>query len=397
MRRLWFVGGLLAAVLGCSANGKEKAEPPQAVAPVAKPPVAVEWEPAQARDLAEAVEVVGTLEPKFEATVKAEVPGLVTEVAVTQWVRVSRGQLLARIDARELEAALQRGRAAVEAARASEEAARAGLLEARVTADRADREYDRLVRLKEAGLATQQSLDDGLTARDAARARIAAVQGQIGAAAAQVGAAREDVRQIETRLAKVAVRAPLDGVVAERTVNVGDLPGDKPMFRIVDNRLLNLTVTVPSKDLAKVRVGQPVTFATDALPGESFTGRVMFVNPAVDPADRSLKVVAEVRNVPERLRAGLFVKGAITTGERRGVLQVARSSLLAWDVASGRGELFVVEGSAARRRTVQTAAVAGDRVEVVSGLAPGEKVVVRGGFNLKDGDPVQGAAARGGS
>lgn len=397
-------GGLLvaaAAILGCTANGKESPKPGPGES-AGKPPVAVEVVAAEARDLSLGVEVVGTLEPKFEALTKAELAGAVTEVHVTQWVRVSRGQPLAKIDTRELDAALGRARAAVEAARAAEGSAKAGLLEARVAADRADRELTRLQSLKESGLATQQSLDEGLTAQRAAQARIAAAQAQIAAAVAQIAASQDDVRQLEARSAKAVIRSPLDGVVAERSVNVGDLPGDKVLFRIVDNRLLNLTVSVPSREMGSVRVGQRLSFSTDAFPGETFEGRVMFVNPAVDPADRSVKVVAEVRNVPERLKGGLFVKGRLFTGDRKNVLQVPRQALLSWEVASARADLFVVQGALARRRTVRTGAVAGDLVEAVSGLTPGELVVVRGAFNLKEGDPVRtvetapGAAAEGG-
>lgn len=377
-----------AGMAGCSANGKEK--PGDTLREgTARPPVAVEVAIVGPREVTEGIEVVGTLAPKFETEVKSEIPGRVTDVYVTQWVRVSRGQPLARIDTRELDAGLQRARASVEAARSAEEAAKAGLLEARVAADRTEREYERLLKLKEAGLATQQGVDDGLSARAAAGARIQAAQAQIEAARAQTEAAREDLRQIETRLAKAVIRSPLDGVVSERAVNVGDMPADHMLFRVVDNRLLDLTVTVPSRDLASVRPGQSLAFTSDAFPGETFQGKVMFVNPSVDAADRSVKVVAEVRNVPERLKGGLFVKGRIVTGVRKGVLQVPRSALLAWDVAAGRGDLFVVEGEAARRRTVETGTVTGDEVEVREGLAAGDQIVVRGGFNLKDGDTVR--------
>ena len=132
-----------------------------------------------------------------------------------------------------------------------------------------------------------------------------------------------------------------------RGVNVGDLVGEmgspKLMFRIVDNRLLDLTVTVPSTEMEKVRLGQELVFTTDALPGRTFTGKVMFINPAVSEADRSVKVVAEVRNVPEVLKGGLFVKGRIVTGERAAVLRVPRIALVSWDVDAKTGAVFVVE------------------------------------------------------
>jgi RND family efflux transporter MFP subunit len=137
-----------------------------------------------------------------------------------------------------------------------------------------------------------------------------------------------------------------------------------------------------------VRGGQALSFSTDALPGKVFAGKVKYINPVVNEADRSVRVVAEVRNVPEALRSGMFVKGRIVTGKRSGVLHVPRGSLLSWDVAARKGELLVLDNNVARRRTVRTGVVSGDLVEVVSGLSKGEAVVTRGGFNVKDGDRV---------
>jgi RND family efflux transporter MFP subunit len=184
----------------------------------------------------------------------------------------------------------------------------------------------------------------------------------------------------------------MEGVVSFRGVNIGDLVGEagsqKIMFKIIDTRILDLTVTVPSVEMGLVRVGLPLTFSTDAIPGGTFTGKVMFINPVVNESDRSLKVTAEVKNVSEQLKGGLYVKGRIVTGKRAGILRVPRGALLSWDVAEKKGDLFVVKGEIASRRTVQIGAVMGDFVEIISGLGSDEQVVVRGGFNLKDGDRV---------
>jgi len=123
----------------------------------------------------------------------------------------------------------------------------------------------------------------------------------------------------------------------------------------------------------------------------------MFINPSADAADRSVKVSAEVRNVPEKLKGGLFVKGRIVTGQRKDVIQVPRAALLSWDAGAAQGDLFVVEEDVARRRAVRTGAVLGDLIEVESGLTAGESVVTRGGFNLKDGDRVLVAKPKGGA
>jgi len=365
---------LLLAAAGCSAVGEEKKASEKAKG---KPPVAVEAAKVIAADVTEGIEVIGTLAAKFGADVRSEYTGIVTDVYVTEWVKVKKGDPLAKLDTREIEVALKRTVAAVEVAKAN-------VLQLEVAENRANREYERAVKLKEEGLITQQALDDAGTEKLAAAARIAAAK-------AQIRLAEEEVNQVQTRLAKTLLRSPMDGMVSLRNVNVGDFVGEmgaKPMFRIVDNRLLDLTVTVPSGEMASLRPGQLITFSTDALPGRTFSGKVMFLNPIVNEADRSLKVVAEVDNSNEQLKGGLFVSGRIKTGERKGVLKIPRTALLSWDVPGKKGEVFVIQGDRAERRAVRTGALSGDLVEVTEGLERGNLVVTRGGFNVKDGDRV---------
>ncbi|HEX9160173.1 MAG TPA: efflux RND transporter periplasmic adaptor subunit, partial [Thermoanaerobaculia bacterium] len=177
-----------------------------------------------------------------------------------------------------------------------------------------------------------------------------------------------------------------------RTVNPGDfvenMGSPKPMFTIVDNRRLELTVTVPSSQIASVELDQPLSFTTDGVPGRTFEGRVSFINPAADESSRTVKVIAIVDNSDNALRSGLFAKGSIVTGERKGVLRVPRSAMLTWDPAARAGVVYVVSGERAQRRSVATGAAATDVIEIGTGLNAGETVVTRGAFNLRDGDRV---------
>ncbi len=359
---------LLAACGGKSDKGR------QAV----KPPVAVETAIAALQNLTEGVDVTGSLDPKFWADVKTQIPGLVKQVYVTEWVRVAKGTPLARIDIAETEALVKRAEAALEAAKAAS-------AQAQVLLVRAEREQARALKLKESGLATQQSIDDARTETDAAKSRV-------DSSRAQIRVAEEDFRQTKARLAKGLVASPIDGVVALREVNVGDLASDaaagKPIFRIVDNRLLNLTVTVPSIDSARIKVGQPLNFTVDSQPGRTFTGKVKFVNPELSSSERSLKVIAEVKNVPELLKGGLFAKGRIVTGERKNVLLIPRSAISGLDLTSGKGVINAVADGVAKRIEIRTGSSSGDMIEILSGLKSGEQYVVRGGFNLRDGDKV---------
>lgn len=372
-RKFWLASVVVlaaaaATVMGCAGKGSAADPRPQEAG---RPAVAVNVAPVVLADLKQTVEVVGTLVPKFSADVKSEVSGVVTAVYVNEWVPVRKGDRLARLDTSETEAAI--------------EALKAGVAQAQVAEVRAKREYERAQQLKQYGLVTQQNLDDAKTAVDAANAATAAAEAQ--------------VRAVQARLAKASITAPMSGVVALRGVSVGDrvenMGGNSAMFRIVDTRLFDLTVAVPSSQIALVRVGQPLEFSTDSLPGRTFTGKVMFINPEIDETSRSAKVIAQVTNDDGTLKAGAFVKGRIVTATRPGVLQCPKEALQNWNVEQRTADLFVVRDGKAEKRAVQVGTANGVAVEVVSGVTAGEQVVTRGAFALKPGDKVAIASGEG--
>jgi membrane fusion protein, multidrug efflux system len=362
---VWLIAGLIPALFALTACSTVRAgEAPPAEG---RPPVAVTVSAVTAGTVSETVDVIGALSPKYAADVKSEVSGTVAAVYVTEWVPVRAGARLARLNTAENDAAL--------------DAIRAGEAQTRVAEARARREHERAQRLKEYGLITPQAVDDARSAMEAAAAATAAAQGQVRAA--------------EARLAKSFITAPMDGVIALRGVNVGDrvenMGGGGPMFRIVDNRLLDLTVWVPSVQLGAVRVGQPLEFTVDAVPGRAFTGTVMFINPAVDEGSRAAKVIAEVRNADNALKGGLFATGHIVVANRTGLMQIPRAALLNWNVSGATADVFVVRNGTAEKRPVRTAGIlqaAGSAVAIEHGLAIGDRVVTRGGFALKAGDRV---------
>ncbi|PKN19314.1 MAG: efflux RND transporter periplasmic adaptor subunit [Deltaproteobacteria bacterium HGW-Deltaproteobacteria-6] len=359
---------LLLLITACSEE-KEPASP--------RPAVAVEALQAAAGRWTEGIRVTGNLTPKYEVAVKSEIMGAVSQVYVNEWTRVGKGTPLARIDDREQESVLRKAEAAAAAARASE-------LQARVTDNRARREMERMQKLKEAGLATRQQVEDSETEAEASVSRVEAAK-------AQTRAAGEDLRQAKIRFTKCLITSPIDGVVSLRKVSPGDLVGetgtDKTLFHVVDNRILNLTASVPSTEMAGLRTGQQIHFTTDAFPGRTFTGKIKFINPSVSESDRSVKIIAEVKNEPQVLKGGLFVKGYIITSIRENVLQVQHSALIGRkDAPGGKLGILVVEGETARLRPVTVGGRSGDAVEIQSGLKAGEWYIVRGGFNVKDND-----------
>jgi membrane fusion protein (multidrug efflux system) len=148
-----FMPAVIFLITACSGGGEAaKTSSPESV----RPPVAVETSLASAGTITEGIDVTGALTPKFEVDVKAELTGLVSEVYVTEWVRVKKGEPLVRIDVREQESMVKRTEAALELAKSSQ-------LQARVADNRTRRELERMKKLKETGLATQQGLDDAAT------------------------------------------------------------------------------------------------------------------------------------------------------------------------------------------------------------------------------------------
>jgi RND family efflux transporter MFP subunit len=349
-----------------------------------RPAVAVDVAPVTAAAVQETLDLIGAIRSKFEASVRSEYSGKLSDVYITEWVTVKKGQALAKLDTRESETQVESARAAVAQAQAD-------LMSAQAAATKAARAYQRVAKLKAEEIVSEQNLDDAEQARDTSAA-------QVQAAKARLMVAQEALRESQLKVTKSLLVAPMDGVVANRKANVGQFcdnmgQGD-PLFRIVDNRVLDVVLTVPSTDLGRVRIGQEVQFTTDFLPGKVFTARVTHINPAVDPQTRAANINAEVQNASGELRDGLFVKGRLVVGRREAVVQVPRAALLpASQGAAGGAELFVVQGGLARKRTIQTGQELGETIEVKQGLKSGEQVVTRGAFMLQDGDPVKIAEA----
>jgi RND family efflux transporter MFP subunit len=350
---------------------------------VAPPAVAVDAVSPARSTLHRVVEVFGSLAPKTATEVKSELLARVRRVQVKEWDAVNAGDVLLELDPTDLMLTVGRDEAGLKMARAQQ-------LQAGVDLNRAKREWARAVRLKEGGLVTGQELDERKSGLESAHARVSLAEAQVGQAESQLAEARHN-------LTKARICAPIEGVVAHRQVDVGDVV-DKgtPLFTIVDNRVLDFTANVSALDLVHVVEGQEVVFSVDGLPGREFRGRVHRVNPLVNSSDRSGRIQAEVENGEGLLKGGLFARGRVVLEEREDVLVLPRNALLRWDIEQGKARVFVVdEGGVARSRRITTGLAVGDRVEVSAGLTDSDRVVVRGGFNLREGDRVREAAPEG--
>jgi membrane fusion protein, multidrug efflux system len=323
------------------------------------------------------VEVYGSLSPTTTSAVKCEVPGRILRVRVKEWDQVKAGDVLLEIDPSDFKLDLNRYEAGVKMAKAQ-------LLRARVDLNRAKREWDRAVKLKEGGLITGQELDERRTGLESAEAGVALAEAQIGQTESQAAEAKRS-------LDKATVRAPIEGTVCQRSVDVGDFVDKAGMlFTVVDNRILDFTANVSTMDLPLVSQGQKLTFTVDGIPDQTFEGTIKRVNPMVRDTDRSGRIIAEVENTRFTLKGGLYARGKVVVEEHRDVTTIPKASLMGWDLEKGLARVFLVDpGNVARSVPVTTGLADENVVEVTSGLSGSEHVVVRGGFNLREGDQVQ--------
>jgi cobalt-zinc-cadmium efflux system membrane fusion protein len=177
-----------------------------------------------------------------------------------------------------------------------------------------------------------------------------------------------------------SLTAPISGIVVERNGTIGATVGaDANVFKIIDISRVWIDANVFEKDLERVRRGQEVKVSVPAFPGATFSGRVILVSSVVDPETRTVKVRTEVPNIDSRLKPDMFANVQIITDLHRTAISIPQAAVLD---DGGKTVVFVMEGSGYTKREVHVGIQGNGRVEIVEGLAAGDKVVVKGNYLL---------------
>lgn len=179
----------------------------------------------------------------------------------------------------------------------------------------------------------------------------------------------------------ITLRAPIAGIVTTRTASVGEtvIP-DKTLFNLVDPSVVWIEGDVFDKDLPRVHLGMRARMTSDALPGETFDGRVSYIAAVVDPTTRAYRVRVVVKNPPDALRIGMFVRALLVTEKQSQAIAVPDAAV---QTDGGLKFVFVQEGDAYERRPVAVGASAAGMTEIKSGVEAGDKVVTVGSYQLK--------------
>ncbi|HEY6007092.1 MAG TPA: efflux RND transporter periplasmic adaptor subunit [Geobacteraceae bacterium] len=358
-------GTTLLTVSGC---GRKETAPEKAAAPrvtgVTIAAVAEERVP-------DTLEAVGTVRARTSAAVAARIPGTVSVLRVREGDRVKKGQLLAQLDARESLAGAAGAQAAIdEAGRALEEAKSRKLL--------ADTTFERYRRLFEAQAVTRQEFDTKQTERDLAALGVARAE-------ARLQQSREGGRAATAVADYTRIVAPIAGIVTARQADLGAsvFPG-QPLLTIEDEGSYQLELAVPESLAGRVRPGTPVQVTLDAL-AIALSAKVAEVVPAADPASRTF--IVKIALGQKGLKSGMFGRGAMSLGTTTTGIMAPRQAIFE------RGALTAVwtvdQANTARMRLVKTGKTVGDRVEILSGLDAGERVVTVGVERVVDGARVE--------
>jgi membrane fusion protein (multidrug efflux system) len=302
----------------------------------------------------------GSLVAERTAQIRAEIPGAVVQVFHDPGDRVAQGTSLAKIDDR----AINDGYLS----------ARSGLTAAQTSSDIATRELARAEKLVVAGAISDRDVENARRAELGARTMLDDATARLASAQKQLDATN--------------VLAPYAGIVSERAVNPGDIvaPGS-PLFSVVDPSTMRLEAAVPAEQLSAVRIGAPVRFSVTGYPGRSFEGRISSINPAADPQTRQVRLFVRIPNAGNQLVAGLFAEGRVAS-QTRETLTAPQSAV---DMRGLTPVVVRLKNGRTERVDVTLGArdEAQERVEILSGLAPGDTVLVGPALGISPGTPLR--------
>ncbi len=341
---------------GAAAPSPDAAAPAAAVVQLAPENVAT----AAVADITSGPFVSGQLTPAREATVRAQIGGPLVSLTVDRGQAVRQGTVIGRIAARELDDALSSAQVAVKSSENS------------------------LAVAKSEAARTESLVKGGaLAARDLEQAR-----NVVAGAEAQLAAARSRETGIRQQLDDTIVKAPLTGIVSDRPASAGDIlsPGT-PIVTIIDPSSMRLEAAVTSDQVSLVRPGATVRFRIRGLSNELVTGTIDRLSPTADPITRQVTIFVTMPNAGGKLIAGLFAEGRVDAETRRGVIV----PMGAVDETGPTATVTRIRDGKAERVTVTLGIRQSEAelIEIRSGLAEGDVVILGAAKTLSPGTPVR--------
>jgi multidrug efflux pump subunit AcrA (membrane-fusion protein) len=386
---LTVISGLLIQT-GC--GSKQAGQPAAPVQPVAANTLAVRYEPIRA-----VLEAPGTVQPRSRISLSSQINGFVREMRFRVGDTVKKDQILATLDARDAEsqkaaaqAAIDEAQAALSEARKAYQAAVQMQAAAKASAELAAQTFSRYQKLAESRSISPQELDEirarsnASTAELASReAMVAAAEDRIEQVEARISQARAQAGRADVMLSWTEIKAPSSGRIVERMADPGTaiFPAT-PLLVIESIDRPQVIADIPTEHSGALRAGSSVKLH-DAETGAVSEGRITEIVPLSDPATHSIRFKVDLPD--SAMPSGQFVKVEVPAGTRDAML-APRTAIRQHGQLTG---IFVVDGaSKARFRLVKVSPYDAERVEILSGMEPGEKIITRLSSQITDGIPV---------
>jgi len=375
-------------------SGCKSSVPPPVTLPTV--PVATAGKATLANDLALTAEFL----PYQDVDVMAKVAGYVKTISVDIGDHVQQGQVLAVLEAPEIQSDVARARAGVAAAEANIVTAQAAVQRAQATAGITKLSFQRLqeVATKDKGLVPRQDIDVAQSRQMEAEAQLASAESSVQAAKDARAGAEQELIRAQTMIGYATIRAPFAGVVTKRYANTGSMiqagiasqTQAMPVVKLAQNNLLRLILPVPVNDVAGVKNGQAVDVDISSL-GRTLQGTVTRSADSVQMATRTMDTEVDVPNRDGSLVPGMYAEVHLHLAARPNVLSVPL------DAVDGLGtsvqQAYVVRDGIVHLVVVKTGLQTPNRLEILSGLQEGDKVIVGRHTGLSDGERVDAQAA----
>jgi RND family efflux transporter MFP subunit len=330
----------------------------------------------------------GTMQALTEAPILARADGYLKRRLADIGDRVTAGQVLAEIDAPELDQQIHQAEAAIEQAQAAVEQAQASLAQGKANRELARITADRMKLLVEKGISPQQEGDQYQAQLAAQDANVQALEKAILAQRSNLAAVRANRARLEDVQGYRIVKAPFDGIVTVRNVDVGALvsAGSTLLYRVAQIGTLRTYVNVPQASVNAVRVGQAATLTVSHLPGRSFRGTVARTANALDPASRTMLVEVDVPNGDGALFPGTYAEVDLSGSRPNPPLVVPAAAIL---FRTDGAQVAVVEpDQTVHLQKITVGRDYGDRVEILQGIVDGTTIVAVPGDAAREGAKI---------
>jgi len=335
------------------------------------------------------LELPGNIQAITEAPILARAEGFVKRRFADLGDRVHAGQVLAEIDAPELDDQVRQARASLEQAKAALDQAQANLQQGRSDLDLARLTAERWTALVAKGAVSKHENDQYQSQYVSKQANVQSLEKAVNVQRSNIGAAEANVARLEQMQAYRIVKAPFDGVITLRNIDVGALvnSGNTLLFRIAQTGVLRTYVNVPQSNAGSVRVGQPAILTLSSIPGREFAGRVARTANALDPATRTLLAEVQVPNPNGTLLPGMYAEVDLSSARSNPPLLVPSDALILR--ADGAQIATVSRDNTVHIQKIEVGRDYGDRLEVLAGLREGDRVIPNPGDVAREGMRVE--------